>query len=158
MAVRVKKDRDRGARRRVRQVRDLSKGARVTVGVHAEKASGAYAGGATTLEVAIWNEFGTGRIPERSFLRAWFDENKERARQDWSKMMRAVAKGKLSKEDALERFGQRVVGEIQARIASSIPPPNAASTVARKGSSTTLVDTGQLRTSITYIVHPGGEH
>jgi hypothetical protein len=124
----------------------------VTIGIHSALGSVDHGGGTTTLEVAIWNEFGTTRIPERSFLRAWFDEHKDEARVLWTKLMRSVAMGTRSQEDAVNLFGLHCVGQIQDRISQSIPPPNADSTVKRKGSSTTLIDTGVLRSSITHSV------
>ncbi len=106
----------------------------------------------TVLEVAMWNEFGTDRIPERSFLRAWFDENRDRCRLAMRKMLEAVVEGKYTREQAVELVAQRFVGEIQKRIAEGIPPPNAPSTVAQKGSDTPLINKGQLRSSISYEV------
>ena len=104
------------------------------------------------LEVAVFNEFGTATIPERSFIRAWFDENEAGLRQDLVKLMQSVVRGQRTPDQILELLGQRCVGQIQARIAAGIAPDNAPSTVARKGSSTPLIDTGALRSSISYRV------
>jgi hypothetical protein len=109
----------------------------------------------TTLQVAIWNEFGTARMPSRSFIRAWFDEKAGELRGDMRKLMVLVVAGKMSKEQALELIAVRAVGQIQERMAAGVPPPNFPTTVARKGSSTPLIDTGQLRASITSRVDPG---
>jgi hypothetical protein len=68
--------------------------------------------------------------------------------------MRTVIEGKRTSDQVLEILGQRAVGQIQERIASGIAPANAPSTVAKKGSSTPLIDTGVLRSSITYQVKP----
>lgn len=113
----------------------------------------------TLLLVAICNEFGTTdpvtgeeHIPERSFIRAWFDEAEPKKREELTTLMREVVAGRRDKDDVLELLGLRCVGEIQERIATSIPPPNAASTVRRKGSSTTLINHGQLRAGITHKV------
>lgn len=109
----------------------------------------------TVLEVATWMEFGTDKVPPRSFIRAWFDENEERARQAVAVMLTAVVMGKYTKTRALHLLGQKFVGEIQKRISAGIPPENADSTVRQKRSSTPLIDTGQLRSSITYKVNEG---
>ena len=109
----------------------------------------------TVLEVAIFNEFGTENIPARSFIRAWFDEQEADLRRDLSTLMRLVVAGKQTKERILELLAQKAVGEIQARIAAGIGPANAPSTIARKGSSTPLVDTGVLRSSVSYRVDQG---
>lgn len=143
-------DVDRGYKKRVKLIRTMGD-PEVTIGIH-EAEGGAQNGSATVLDIGIWNEFGTSRIPPRSFIRAWFDENKEPIETMWKSAMRAVAKGKISKKDALDQFGLWCVGQIQARMAAGVPPPNAPSTIARKGSSTPLIDTGVLRSSITHKV------
>ena len=53
---------------------------------------------------------------------------------------------------ALELIGLFVKGLIQGRMSAGIPPPLKASTIARKGSSKPLINTGQLRASIDYEV------
>lgn len=152
MGVRVT-DIDRGYKKRVKTIRSMGRPS-VTVGVHAAEGAGTYEDGRTTvLDVAVWNEFGTSKAPARSFLRAWYDGAKGEALRLQNALMRAVARGTLGRDDALNRLGLWAVGQIQDRMATSIPPPNAPSTVRRKGSSTTLIDTGQLRTSITHQVH-----
>jgi hypothetical protein len=104
------------------------------------------------IEVAVFNEFGTATIPERSFIRAWFDENEAGLRQDLVKLMQSVIRGQRTADQVLELLGQRCVGQIQERMAAGIDPENAPSTIARKGSSTPLIDTGALRSSISYRV------
>jgi hypothetical protein len=109
----------------------------------------------TVLQVGIFNEFGTANAPARSFIRAWFDENEGQLRADIAVLMESVIAGKRTKEQILELIGQRAVAQIQARMATNIPPPNRPSTIKRKGkggSTTTLIDTGILRSSITYKV------
>lgn len=106
---------------------------------------------ATVADVATWHEFGLG-VPERSFLRGYFDENRGRLLEMLRVEAKLVIAGKLSKEEALERFALKVQSEIQSRISVGgfgAYPENALSTIAKKGSSTPLVDTGQLRSSIT---------
>lgn len=128
----------------------------VSVGVHDAEGSQEAEGsdGATLSEVAAFNEFGTENIPRRSFLADWADENAEQHKVLISKIARAVVQGKLpSLEAGLNRMGLQFVGEIQQRIAAGIAPENAPSTIARKGSSTPLIDTGQLRSAITYQIN-----
>jgi hypothetical protein len=105
----------------------------------------------TVLEVAIFNEFGLG-VPERSFIRAYVDANEKRIKEMCRVLALQVLAGKISQEQALELLGLKLVGEIQQRIADGIPPPNAPSTIKAKGSSVPLIDTGQLRSSITHRV------
>jgi hypothetical protein len=145
------KDRDRGYRALVRRVYGM-KAPVITVGILSEAGKDTYEDGLTVLEVAVFNEFGTDRIPERSFIRAWFDENEGRLRTALSRMTVSVIAGKRTKEQALELLAQACVGQIQKRIANGISPPNADSTIDRKGSDKPLVDTGQLRSALGYRV------
>lgn len=125
---------------------------RISVGIHDADAGKADRRGVTVLEKAIFNEFGTAEIPARSFIRAWVDESQGAIVKALASQARLVVAGKISKEQAIERVGLWAVGQIQARIAQGIDPPNAPSTIARKGSSTPLIDTGQLRSSVSYKV------
>jgi hypothetical protein len=108
--------------------------------------------GTTVVMVAEWQEFGTKTIPARSFIRAWFDENEPECKVLLASALRAVARGAISKQDAMDRLGAKFAGGMQARISNGIPPPLADSTDKRKGSRVPLIDTGQLRSSITWEV------
>jgi hypothetical protein len=109
--------------------------------------------GMTIVEIATINEFGLG-VPQRSFLRAWFDENEPRAQEAMRRLLVSVVEGKRTKEQALEVFGLWVQGEIQKRISEGIAPANAPSTIAKKGSSTPLVDNGILKSAVSFRVVP----
>ena len=120
------------------------------VGVIGSKAS-APEGGAqdvTVADVARWAELGIGQ-PMRSWLGGWVDEHAAELDATMSAELRAIIRGERSPEQASARVGAWIVGSIQERIARGIEPPNAESTIARKGSSTPLIDKGQLRSSIT---------
>lgn len=150
----MQRDTDNGYKALVERIYGLKK-PKVAVGIFEADGGQPHGNGVTVADVAAWNEFGTETIPERSFLRAWFDENIERAREALHRLMLRVVEGKLTKEQALEQFGLWVQAEIQKRIAQGIPPPNAQSTIDAKGSSKPLIDTGQLRSSITFGVDGG---
>lgn len=128
---------------------------RITVGVHAADGRELHEAsefGETVLDVAIANEFGTDTIPQRSFIRAWFDENRKKNNDAIKRMLQSVIKGKRSRHDAFELLGQAFVGQIQRRIAQGVPPPNSPATIAWKGSSKPLINSGQLRTSVSYAI------
>ena len=144
------KDTDRGYAAMVKRVFGLRSKAHVDVGILDSGAD--HGGGVSVLDVAMWQEFGTNTIPERSFIRAWFDEDEPNLRQELTTLMQSVVEGKRTKDQALELLGQRAVARVQARMSEGVPPPNAPSTVRRKGSSTPLIDKGALRSSISYRV------
>lgn len=152
------KDTDRGYKALRQRLTKAAAGARVSVGVH--EAEGDQPAGddgeATVLDVAVFNEFGTEHIPPRSFIGAWEDENVDEHKSQLRKIGQAVVKGAIpSVEVGLERFGLHAVGEVQQRIAAGIAPENAESTVERKGSSTPLINHGQLRSAIAHHVKSG---
>jgi len=106
--------------------------------------------GTSLLEDASAQEFGTELIPQRSFLRGTVDEKEGEIRRLLSIGARALVGGEASRREVMEVVGEFVVEAIQARVEAGIPPPNAPSTIVRKGSSTPLIDTGQMIDSIEY--------
>lgn len=149
-------DNDKGYKELVARVFGMGH-PKITVGVHAKEGEAEHGEGTTLADVATWNEFGAGSVPERSFLRAWFDENKERIKGVIKTLLTQVVAGKITEDVALERLGLWMQADIQKRIANGIPPPNATSTVAAKGSSTPLINEGQLRSGITFKVEKGSK-
>jgi hypothetical protein len=154
------KDVDHGYRKLVATVLGLQKDRpQIAVGVLASDA-GKSEGATTVLDIATWNEFGTKdskgeRIPARSFIRGWFDENRAQAQKRLKGLLQKVIKGDLTEDQALEQFGLWAQAGIQQRMAQGIPPPNAESTVKQKGSSTPLIDTGVLRSSVSFEIRKG---
>jgi hypothetical protein len=126
----------------------------ITVGVHSEEGSATEEGGTTLIEVAERNEFGLG-VPARPFLGPWADERRDDAVRQMRDASAEALKARKSPAARLDQLAQKFAGEVQARIAGGVPPPNAPTTVERKGSSTPLVDTGTLRGSIRGKVGPG---
>lgn len=100
----------------------------------------------TVAQVAQWMEFGTRNIPARPFLRQTFYRGRAR--------IISLAKKLIKNGDVnfYEKLGLYTVGLIQSAIRDREFQANSLQTIKRKGSSTPLVDTGQLRNSITYKV------
>jgi hypothetical protein len=146
-------DRDRGFNALERLTRDAARGRAVTVGVHSGEA-GEPSGesGLTVGDVATINEFGLGDVPERSFVRAFADEVRDEATKVEAKLVGAAITKRGNVQDALEKFGLWLTAKMQKRIRGGIAPPNDPATIARKGSSTPLINTGQLVSSITHEV------
>lgn len=129
---------------------------RITVGVHAEDGGATHGeDGLTVAEIAGYHEFGTATVPQRSFVRAWYDE--ALAKGELSELFRAelarVVKGRATEAEAGERIALKCEASIRKRIRAHIPPPLAQSTIDRKKSSTPLIDTGQLVASIRAKAH-----
>ena len=125
-----------------------AKNATVEIGIHEDK----YNNGLSVSEYAAYNEFGTIDIPERSFMRSTFDEKQSQINADMAKRYQQVKDGKIGVHRALSLIGERHAQDIQDKIGSIIQPANSAVTIARKGSTKTLIDTGVMRQSIRYVV------
>lgn len=110
--------------------------------------------------IASVHEFGAtiqrGRgsisIPERSFLRTTFDEKNEEWISFFKSQLKHVLALRMDVQTLFNRLGARMVGDVQEKITDLDAPPNAPSTIAKKGSSNPLIDTGGLRMRITYRV------
>lgn len=146
---------DNGAKALLARAHKLAAGRAVRVGVldDAPKREGeGGTGSQSLLEVAAQHEFGAGRIPQRSFIRGTVEAKGAEIADLQVSLAGRVLKGKLDPDQALEQLGAKVVGMVQTRIAAGIAPALHPDTIEKKGSSTPLIDTGQLRSSITYRV------
>lgn len=163
MARKVKfKERDRGWKAVVAEIGRHRGNPRVKVGLLAS--SGEHKGGdggdaLTVVDVGTFHEFGTTRIPQRSFIRATVDIKRQEIGGLMTKLAGQIVIGAGKVRDSLRLVGVAVQGMIRGRITDGIEPPLAPSTIDRKnarqgggGESTPLIDTGQLRNSVNFEV------
>lgn len=108
--------------------------------------------GRTMGEIATWNHYGTETIPARPFITRPIDVKQGEIKALIARIMKGVSTGKISAEVGLALVGQRLRDLQVSAINAREYEPNAESTVAKKGSDTPLVDTGQLKGAITYQV------
>ena len=102
---------------------------------------------------AIWNHYGTSRgIPSRPFLT-------KAIRQNWSKYLEAmktagaaILRGDATLDQTMRKLGILAQGDVRQEITNLRDPPNAPSTIAAKGSSNPLIDTGEMRSKVTWEV------
>jgi hypothetical protein len=147
-------DRDAGYAALVKRVIGMNP-VTVAVGVLAKDAQKSHDEKTTILDIATINEFGSAdgtHPPSRSFVRAWFDAEEPKIRELLVQQMGLAILGRLTRQQVLDRIGAYCVGQIQARVAQGIAPPNRPSTIAKKGSSTPLIDTGLLRSSVSFEI------
>jgi phage gpG-like protein len=152
------KDLDKGWRKLESYVRARDE-RRVTVGVHGNKASRP-GGEPDNVAVATIHEFGaviarggrTYRVPERSFIRSTVDAHAKKYTSLAARLAGRVLDGKMDIEKALALLGQVVKADIIRAINRGIEPALAPSTIAQKGSSKPLIDTGALKQSLDYQV------
>jgi hypothetical protein len=91
-------------------------------------------------------------IPMRSFIRSTMDANAQKYLEVAQRLMKKIIDRTMTRFQALALMGLRIQRDIQRTIDKTHTPPNAPSTIRRKGSSHPLIDTGNLRASIRYSV------
>jgi len=140
-------DKDLGLKALVRRVRQGSRGGAVKVGVLSGSGSNA---GVSVVDVASIHEFGLGTHPERSFIRAWADQDRSEHEAVERRLAESVVKGSNTHPEALEKLGLVLAASAQKFIQDGrVSPP----TVKQGGDgNTTLIDTGQLVSSISHEV------
>lgn len=99
-----------------------------------------YPDGESVAQVAYWNEYGTATIPARPFFRNTIAEKQG----EWADKAAELLKQSDDTNHALALIGEGVKGDIVETIQNFTEPPNADSTVKRKGFDKPLVDTGDL--------------
>jgi len=99
----------------------------------------------TNLQIAVFHEFGTQTIPERSFIRSTYRENIRKIRSTVRRLLKGVIKGTETTSSALTKLGLMHVAQIQKKVRSNIPPP----LKRRKG--TALIDTAQMINSVVFV-------
>lgn len=102
-------------------------------------------------EIAAYNELGTSSIPPRPFMRQSF-ENHEKELQEACDQVNAIISNGGTAENGLDTLGVFVKGLVQEEIVDGGFEPNAPSTIAAKGSDQPLIDTGNMRQSVNYVV------
>jgi hypothetical protein len=104
---------------------------------------------------AAKNEFGSmsDKVPARPFLRTTFQgERLEKIQKKAQAILSDCAMQNRNAEDFLNQIGLYAASEVQRNITDGSfqpNPPNAPLTIAIKGSSHTLIDTGTMRRAIT---------
>lgn len=130
--------------------------------------AGTYPDGTNIAQVGVWLEYGTTEkgeggngyhIPPRPFLR----NTARKQRKEWRKLFLEGKRQGRSTEQVLKVIGARMAGDIRKAISNFTDPPNAPSTIAKKGKDSPLRDTGTLVNSISWeytddIRNRGVEH
>ena len=83
-------------------------------------------------------------IPERSFLRASFDKNVAKYTKFLADGATRITERKATLKQVLGQLGVLAVSDTINLIRSGIAPPLKPATIARKGSTTPLIDSGQM--------------
>ena len=100
---------------------------------------------------AAINEYGTSKIPQRPFMRTATSRHGKSWGSKAVKAVQSVMKG-MPISQVTELVGMQMKSDISSTLTNGPWTPNAVSTIAKKGSSRPLIDTGELRASINYKV------
>ena len=121
----------------------------VTVGIH-EDAGVHSDAGMSNAELGAILHFGTnnGNIPPRP----WLDAGVASGNAEYAGIIQDGVESGESLEQVLNTVGVVAVGKVQVYMTELKTPPNALSTIKMKGSANPLIDTGELRGSVTYKV------
>ena len=142
-------DRDLGYNRIMRNLQKLY-GMEVVAGMLRD--SGKASNGASYVDIATWNEYGTGHIPSRPFIRISADTNK----QAWEKLAQQCVNNVIdgdSPRDAAQVVGHKMVEDIREVFGdTSMLKANAPSTIKKKGRNEPLVDSGEMRRRVNFRV------
>lgn len=109
--------------------------------------SATYPDGESVAQVAFNNEYGTSSIPPRPFFRQTIRNNKA----GWSLSVQNLLKSHDA-EEAMRLLGSAMQGQLIVAITDWKSPPNAPSTIAKKGFDKPLMDTKQMRDAIDFEV------
>lgn len=110
-----------------------------------------YDTGVPVAYVATIQEFGSGAIPARPFMRPTVAAK----RQEWLGLLadgaRAVLTGGANPVQVMEAVALQAAGDVAKTIQGITSPPLSPLTVARKGFNKPLVDTGLMMQSVTGV-------
>lgn len=124
----------------------------VYVGLPKDKVSETYDDGISVIQVGAIHEFGMGRNPERSFLRVPFSQNEKIINAFINKQFSLIFNGEADTVQSLNKIGILARNISVDAFTNNDWKENSPATIERKGSSRPLIDTGNLRQSITWVV------
>jgi hypothetical protein len=165
-------------KRQLEALRQSNEGAHVKAGVLGDAAAAENSDGMTNAQLAAIHEFGAPKanIPQRSWIRSTFDNNRLQYLAMLALLLKAFYEGKMPLERVLGLVGAKMSADIKNRVTRGepIPPPNAPSVLRRKlkkggakirnaqgrfskegGPVRTLIDTGRMVASVSWQVVMG---
>ena len=109
-----------------------------------------YPDGKPVAMIAAFNEYGTRTIPARPFFRNMIAAKSKEWPEGIATQLRLTH---YNVDLTLQRTGAAIRGQLQQSIRDTNTPPNAPSTIAKKGFNKPLIDTGHMLNSVDYEVN-----
>lgn len=153
-------DRDRGFRAfmsKLRRKQRVAIGVKVGIQGPAAQDTGDRDGDITNVLLGTIHEFGAPSvgIPSRSFIRSTVDESASKYKALLLKAEQEAFKRK--RDPVFFELGETALADIQNKIDENISPPLKPGTVAAKGDTLALVDTGEMRGAISWAPLKAGK-
>ena len=102
-------------------------------------------------DLAAIHEHGLG-VPKRAFVEPALQQNKAKYLRYVGRQITPIIRRRQTMNNAWQTLGAMAVADVQKYMLTASFKPLAPATIRRKGSSKPLIDTGQMRQSITYRV------
>jgi hypothetical protein len=102
--------------------------------------------------VAHWNSVGTATIPARHFFGKTLKDNLGPYKKAVGAIVRLVLRGDVGVDKARRNLGIRGVRDAKKAVDAFSTPPNAPSTIAKKGFDNPLIHTKKMRDAIGWRV------
>lgn len=130
-----------------KELKKLTGDSYALVGIH-ESAGMIEDGTMTQAQLGAIQHFGNNRIPSRPFL----DVGVASGNDEYLEIIKEGIAAGLTAKQIIDRVGVSAAGMVRQYMTDLKDPPNAPSTIAKKGSANPLIDTWSLRGSITHTV------
>jgi hypothetical protein len=101
-------------------------------------------------KIAAFQEFGTRYIPQRPFMRTSYNENIDELKILRDNIYDKIVDGSMTLRQGLAIMGEFMEGKIKQKITDINKPSLKKRTIKAKKSSNPLIDTGQMRNSVTH--------
>ena len=136
-----------------RRYSDAPKIVKVGFPAGTEAVTVSYPNGTRVVDVAVGNEYGTDNVPARPFMGLSSADINNQCAPILDQSAAALNNNNTQQYDQLlDAAGSVAAGIVKQQITDLRSPPNAQSTIERKGSSNPLIDTGLMRQTVTYKV------
>lgn len=119
--------------------------------IHRPSITSGSTGSISIKDLAAIHELGLG-VPKRAFISPALNKNRVKYIKYIGKQLTPIIRRRQTINAAWQTVGIMAVADIQEYMITAQFTPLAPSTIARKGSSKPLIDTGQMRQAITYRV------
>jgi hypothetical protein len=100
--------------------------------------------------IAFYNEFGTRHLPARRLLKTTMYQSGRIMDRELLQAFHKIEQNGMSVEQAMRDVGKEMVEVVRSFINRRLPPPNALSTIAKKGFNNPLIDSNTLHNSIQF--------